>query len=126
VVCVLTKRELRSLYLLADRLKSQGLVAESRTLQDILRLSTGQREVRASTAAEILHVTSQTVRNWVKSGKLAGRIDKTGHVFVDVEALRPTIEIDAALPALPPDAQDVDAETINAEVRALRAERRGS
>jgi hypothetical protein len=124
-VRILTTRDLRSLEELARRLENRGLVAESQTLQDILRGSADHREVRASVAAEILHVTPQTVRNWVKRGLLGGRIDETGHVFVEADALQPAVEMDAALPYLPDSAADYTIEQINAEIAALRGGRDG-
>jgi hypothetical protein len=81
-------------------------------------------ELRAGAAAQILHVNLQTIHNWMKRGLLSGRIDKTGHVFVDTTALQPVIEMDAALPYLPESAPDYSIEEINAEITALRAERR--
>jgi hypothetical protein len=121
---VLTERELNTLRGLAERLEERGLVAESKTLRSILQAEAGRHEVRASVAAEILHVTPQTIRNWVKRGLLSGRIDETSHVFVDATALQPAIEMDAALSYLPDAAPDHSIEEINAEIAAVRAERR--
>jgi hypothetical protein len=124
MACVLTERDVKSIIQLAQRLESQGLVAESETLRAILSVGSSRREVRAAVAAEILQVTPQTIRNWVKRGIIPGRIDDTGHVFVYGEALRPAIDIHAATPYLPSDAPHLSIDAINAEIEAHRAERR--
>lgn len=123
MACILTRKELRSIELLAQRLEDQGLVAESKTLRDIVRVSSGRQEVRAAVAAEILHVTPQTIRNWVKRGLLPGRIDETDHIFVDVDAIMPALEMDAVMPYQPASAPDISIDEINAEIIAHRAER---
>jgi transposase-like protein len=122
MVLLLTERELRSIEDVAERLERQGLLAESQTLRSIVRTSGDRREVRASVAARILHVTPQTVRNWVKRGRLAGRVDGTGHVLVAAEAIRPAIELDAAMPLEPESSPDVSVDEILAEIEAHRVE----
>jgi len=75
-----TSEQIEALDAVAERLDARGLVEESRTLRALLaQLQRTPREVPASTAAEILHVTPQTVRNWVRSGILPGRRDRTGN-----------------------------------------------
>jgi hypothetical protein len=83
-------------------------------------------ELRPRDAAAVLHVTPQTIRNWVKRGVLSGRIDEASHVFVDAAALQPAIERDAALPYLPDSAPDFSIEEINAEIAAFRTEPRAT
>ncbi len=122
MVLVLTERELRSMESVAERLERQGLAAESEILRSIIHAGEERREVRASVAAGILHVTSQTIRNWVKQGRLAGRIDETGHVLVRVESLEPAIELDQAMPAEPESAPQVSVDEILSEIEAHRAE----
>ncbi|MBI4319900.1 MAG: hypothetical protein HY675_15530 [Chloroflexi bacterium] len=122
MTCVLTKREIQSIHRLAQQMEKQGMVAESTTLRNILRVGSERGEVRASVAAQILHVTPQTVRNWVRRGLLHGRIDDTGHIYVATEELRSAIEMDAAMPYRPASAPDISTEDILAEIAAERAE----
>ncbi len=123
---ILTEKDRRSIEELARRLELRGLVSESQTLRDILRTGSERREVRASDAARILHVTSQTIRNWVKQGRLAGRIDDTSHVFVAVEALQPALELDAAMPYRPPSEPDAGIDEVLDEIEAHRSSRRSA
>jgi hypothetical protein len=125
IVGVLTQEQLTQLETLARRLDAHGLDDESqalRALADSVRRS--KRDVPASVAAAILHVTPQTVRNWVRSGILAGRQDPTGHFLVAVDSLEPTIALDLAHPDVPDELANVSDEEINAEVDAVRAARR--
>ena len=126
MVLILTERERRSIEELARRLERRGLVPESQTLRDILRLGGERREVRASVAARILHVTSQTIRNWVKQGRIPGRIDDTSHVFVMVEALQPALELDAAMPHQPLSEPEVAVDDVLVEIEAHRSSRRSA
>jgi hypothetical protein len=121
MVLILTERELRSLEELARQLDRRGLVSESQTLRDVLRMGGERREVRASVAARILHVTSQTIRNWVKQGRIPGRVDETSHVFVSVEALRPALELDVAMPYLSSTEPPPTIDEILDEIEARRA-----
>ncbi len=123
MACVLTDGELEAIRQLADRLESHGLKSESTTLKRLVRRGCERREVRASVAAELLRLTPQTIRNWVKRGTLAGRIDATGHVYVEADALRSAIELDSALPSLPDSEPEVGMDEILAEIAAHRAER---
>ena len=124
MVCVLTKRELRSMEQLAERLESRGMARESETLRSILRVAGERSEVRASVAAEIFGVTPQTIRNWVKAGVIAGRIDDTGHVFVSVEALKAVFEMEAATPQRPSSAPELTMDEIQEMVDEVRTEMR--
>ncbi len=126
MVLILTSKELRSIEELARRLETQGLVAESQTLRDILRVGGERREVRASVAARVLHVTSQTIRNWVSRGRIAGRVDETGHVYVAVEALRPALELDAAMPYRSASEPEVDLDEVLDEIEAHRRSERSA
>src|SRR5512146_2349557 len=123
MVLVLTERELRSIEDVAERLERQGLAAESEILRHIVRAGGDRREVRASVAAEILHVSSQTIRNWVKEGRLPGRIDQSGHILVRVKALEPAVELDRVMPHEPESAPDVSVDEVLREIEAHRAER---
>jgi hypothetical protein len=123
VVLILTERERRSIEELARQLELRGLVSESQNLRDILRIGSERREVRASVAARILHVTSQTIRNWVKQGRIPGRIDDTSHVFVSVEALQPALELDAAMPHQPPSEPEVAVDDVLDEIEEHRFSR---
>ena len=124
MACVLTERELEAIRRMADRLESRGLKLESTTLKQLLRRCCERREVRASIAAEILRLTPQTIRNWVKRGTLPGRIDATGHVYVLADALESAIELDEAVPCLTDSEAEVSMDEILAEIAAHRAERR--
>lgn len=76
----------------------------------------------ASTAAEILRVTPQIIGNWVRGGILPGRWDRSGDCYVSLDALEPAIRMRQAWPD-PPARQFTD-EEIDAEIEAVRAERR--
>jgi hypothetical protein len=125
IVGVLTQDQLGQLEALARRLDAHGLGDEGQALRAVaesVRRST--REVPASVAAAILHVTPQTVRSWVRSGILAGRQDPTGHFLVAVDSLEPTLALDLAHPDVPNQLANVSDEEINAEIDAVRAARR--
>ena len=121
---VLTERELSAIRRLAARLEKRGLSAESRELRSIVDASGERREIKASDAAALLQVTPQTVRNWVRRGVLTGRVDQTGHVLVELDALRAAIEIDAAMAYREGSATEVTDEEILAEIDAYRSERK--
>jgi hypothetical protein len=107
----------------AERLDAKGLTDESQILRQVLaELQRAPREVPASTAAEILEVTPQTIRNWVRGGILPGRRDRTGHVYVPLDALESSLRLRQVLPDRP--AGTVTDEEIDAEIEAVRAERR--
>ncbi len=123
VISLLTREQIETLDAVAGRLEARGLEDESRLLREILvQLQRTPREVPASTAADILEVTPQTVRNRVRGGILPGRQDPTGHFFVSLDALEPTLRIRQVLPDAP--AGTVTEEEIDAEIDAARAERR--
>ena len=121
MVLTLSNRDLRSIEELARRLESQGLVAESQTLRDIIHTGGTRREVRASIAAKALHVTPQTIRNWVKRGRIDGRIDGTRHIFVKTEALRPALDLDSAMPYSSASESDAGIDDILNEIRIVRS-----
>ncbi len=122
-ISLVTHEQLVTLKALADRLDAKGIAYESRVLREVLaQLQAGQREVSASVAAEILEVTPQTIRNWVRGGILPGRRDRTGRFSVSLDALEPAIRMRQAWPD-PPARQFTD-EEIDAEIEAVRAERR--
>lgn len=107
----------------AERLDARGLRDESHLLRQVVAQVRGApREVPASTAAEILHVTPQSIRNWVRNGTLPGRQDSTGHFWVSLDALEPAIRLSEVMPDVP-EGTFTD-EEIDAEIEAVRAERR--
>lgn len=119
-----TREQIEALGAVAARLDAQGLVEESRVVRDVLRhLEPAPRELRAAAAAEILAVTPQTIRNWVRAGVLPGRRDKTGHFHIPVDALAPAIHLRRTLPDQPTSA--VTAADIDAEIEAARLARGG-
>lgn len=120
---VLTERELKAIRKLADQLEKKGLAAEGRKLRSIISPERERNELKASEAAAILRVTPQTVRNWVRSGVLKGRVDPTGHILVPVVALRPAIEMEAAMPYRSRSEGEVTDDEILGEIAAYRAER---
>ncbi len=120
---VLTERELNAIRRLAERLEKKGLADEGRKLRSIISPDSERNELKASEAAAILHVTPQTVRNWVRSGVLDGRVDPTGHILVPVAALRPAVEMEAAMPYRSRSEGEITDEEIQAEIAAYRLAR---
>jgi hypothetical protein len=122
---VLGEREFQVLEDLASRLDERGMTQEGRALREVLR--NGQRHpgVRLPVAATILRMPPETVRNWVTRRLIGGQVDEKGDVFVDLDALEPVLELDAALPYADEAAPDLSDEEILAEIVAERAERRG-
>jgi DNA-binding transcriptional regulator YiaG len=121
---VLTQRELNAIRKLAERLEKKGLAAEGRKLRSIISPDRERIELKASEAAAILRVTPQTVRNWVRSGLLSGRVDRTGHILVQVAALRPAIDMEAAMPYRSRSEGKITDDEILEEIAAHRSERR--
>jgi hypothetical protein len=125
IVGVLTQDQLGQLEALARRLDAHGLADEAQALRAVAAsVRRSEREVPASVAAAILHVTPQTVRNWVRNGVLAGRQDPTGHFLVAVDSLEPTLALGLAHPVVPDELANVSDDEINAEIEAVRAARR--
>ena len=123
VIGLVTREQLETLGAVADRLDARGLEDESRMLREILAQLQGvSREVPASTTAELLEVTPQMVRNWVRSGILPGHRDRTGHFYVSLDALEPAVRLRQVLPDAP--AGTIPDEEIDAEIEAVRVERR--
>jgi predicted site-specific integrase-resolvase len=127
IVGVLTRDQLDQLQALIARLERYGVVDEAQSLREVVHaITNGRREVPASVAARILHVTPQTIRNWARAGILAGRQDQTGHFYVSLDELEPAVQLDLAKPELPLELDDITDEEIAAEIAAVRAERRRS
>ena len=124
---ILTRDQLDQLHALVARLEHQGILDEAQALRDIAQaVANGQREVPASFAAQLLHVTPQTIRNWVRAGILAGSQDQTGHFHVQLDELEPTVQLDHATPDVSAEFGDITDAEIAAEIAAVRAERRRS
>lgn len=122
---IVNQEQIEALSGVVERLEARGLAEESRTLREVLsQLQSAPQEVPASTAAEILHVTPQTVRNWVRAGILAGRRDRTGHFSVPLDVLEPTIRLNQLIPDVPEELAALSDDEINAEIEAVRAARR--
>lgn len=123
MIVLVSPEQLEMLGSVAERLTARGLDDESRLLREVVaQLQRTPREVPASTAAEILEVTPQTIRNWVRGGILAGRRDETGHFYVSFEALQPALRLRQTLPDQP--AGTISDAEIDAEIEAARGERR--
>lgn len=118
-----THEQVEALDRVAERLDARGLRDESKVLRQVVEQVQGApREVPASTAAEILHVTPQTIRNRVRGEILPGRQDSTGHFWVSLDALEPTIRLNELMPDVPEELAAISDEEINAEIEAVRAE----
>lgn len=123
MVAVLRPEQVETIASVAERLESKGLAEESHALRSLVaELESEPQEISPSSAAQILYVTPQTVRNWVRAGVLPGRQDQNGRFYIPVKALTHAIEMRAAF-ALAPDVVISDDE-IDAEIEAYRAERR--
>lgn len=123
MVAVLRPEQVEAIASIVEQLEGKGLTEESRRLRDLLaEFESGPQEVSASTAARILEVTPQTVRNWVRGGVLPGRRDQTGHFYVQATALTHALEMHAAFSTAP--RVEITGAEIDAEIEAVRAERR--
>jgi transposase-like protein len=119
---VISDAHVEYLKTLATTLEKEGLRDDSTRLKAVLAdVQAGADEYTAAEAAEILGVTAQTIRNWVRAGIVPGRQDKTNHFYVPRQVLANTIAMQAALPE---DAQDVSDTEIAAEIALYRAERK--
>jgi hypothetical protein len=125
VLGFVTEEQARKLQEVAERLEAQGLREESDVLHAFLAEIDGQSaRVGTAEAAGILAVTQQTIRNWVRAGILAGDRDATGRIYVSREALAPAMRMRRAMPDVAE--ETVSDEEIDAEIAAVRAERRGA
>jgi hypothetical protein len=123
VIGLVSQEQIEALSAVLERLDAKGLHEESRTLREVVaQLKAKPQEVPASTAAEILRVTPQTVRNWVRSGTLPGRRDPTGHFYVRLDTLEPAIRLNQLMPDVP--TGTYTDEEIDAAIEAVRARRR--
>jgi excisionase family DNA binding protein len=89
---VLTPNELAALEALARTLERKGLVQERDALLGVIRASAQPRELSVSEAAALTRKCRQTIRNWIKAGRLPARADETNHYYVPVEALGPMLD----------------------------------
>ena len=122
-VSVVTGVQLRALREVAVRLDEQGLHAESGTILGVVDAVARKRTgVSTVEAAQVLGVTQQTVRNWVRAGILAGWCDATGHFLVTPDALVPARTMRRVLAET--HRTEVSDGDIDVEIAAVRAERR--
>ena len=91
VTRILTRRELEALETLAGALEARGLVEERELLLGVLRASAEPGELSVSEAAQLARKCRQTIRNWIRAGRLPARADETNHYYVRVEALLPLL-----------------------------------
>ncbi|MGH2459029.1 MAG: DUF6397 family protein [Chloroflexota bacterium] len=125
VLGVVTEEQARKLHRMVERLEMQGLRAESGVLRAFLDEVSGQSTVVGTAeAAEILSVTQQTVRNWIRAGILAGGQDATGRFYVSKAALAPALAMRRALPDMAEDT--ISDEGVDAEIAAVRNGRRAA
>jgi hypothetical protein len=123
VIGLVTQQQIDALSAILDRLNARGLEEESQALREVVtQLQRSHEEVAASTAAGILMVTPQTIRNWVRAGTLAGRRDAAGHFLVRLEALEPTIRLKQLLPDVA--TGTYSDEEIDTAIEGVRARRR--
>ena len=91
VARVLTRDELAVLEALARTLERKGLPDEREMLLAVLRASGEPRELSVSEAAQLTRKCRQTIRNWIKAGRLPARADQTNHYYVPLDALEPML-----------------------------------
>ena len=85
---VLTQNELAALETLARTLERKGLAEERDALLGVIRATAEPRELSVSEAALFARKCRQTIRNWIKAGRLPARADETNHYYVPIDALR--------------------------------------
>lgn len=125
VLGFVTEEQAQKLHRMAQRLEMQGLRDESDVLRAFLDEIGGQSTVVGTAeAAEILSVTQQTIRNWIRAGILAGGQDATGRFSVSKAALVPTMRMRQALPVVAE--ETISDEDIDAEIDAVRNGRRAA
>ena len=119
---LISSAQVEVLQSVAEALQAKGLSEESRALRGVVSAVRGSSdEYSAPEAAEILGVTPQTIRNWVRGSVIPGRRDATRHYWVPKQALAGAVALRAASPE---QAVDVIDEEIDAEIAAVRAARR--
>ena len=91
VTRVLTRAELAALEGLARTLERKGLAEEREMLLGVIRASAQPRELSVSEAAQLTRKCRQTIRNWIRAGRLPARADDTNHYFVPLEAIEPML-----------------------------------
>jgi hypothetical protein len=120
---LLNEQHVKALRSVAERLAARGLAQESAELRRVLdEVEHPPRYLDAATAGEILTMPERVVRNWVRAGLVPGKQDEAGNCFVERAALQSAIEMRETLPDYTgPELPD---EVIDAEIAAVRAERR--
>jgi excisionase family DNA binding protein len=91
VTRVLTRSELVALESLARTLERKGLEQEREALLGVIRATAEPRELSVSEAAALTRKCRQTIRNWIKAGRLPARADQTNHYYVPLDALEPML-----------------------------------
>lgn len=123
-IALVNQEQIETLSAIVERLDAGGFAEEGRMLREVVaQLGASQQEVPPSTAAKILRVTPQTVRNWVRAGIVPGRRDRTGHFHVRLDALEPTIRLNQLMPSVEKNLATITDEEIEAEIQAVRAAR---
>ena len=57
----------------------------------LIRATAEPRDLSVSEAAALTRKCRQTIRNWIKAGRLPARADGTNHYYVPLEALEPML-----------------------------------
>jgi excisionase family DNA binding protein len=70
----------------------QGAGPERDALLGVIRATAEPRELSVSEAAALTRKCRQTIRNWIKAGRLPARADQTNHYYVPLEALGPMLD----------------------------------
>jgi hypothetical protein len=91
VTRVLTPSQLEALETLARTLERKGLTEERDALLGVIGASAEPRELSVSEAAALARKCAQTIRNWIKAGRLPARADGTNHYYVPLDALLPML-----------------------------------
>ena len=125
VVGLVSQEQIAALSGVVARLEAWGLEDESQVLREVLaQFPPTTSGMSVSVAAEILRLTPQNVRDWVRAGLLSGQEDRAGSIQVDLEALEPTIRLNRLMPNVTEALAAISDDDIAAEIEAVRAARR--